>query len=293
MFAKITKLAAIVTVFAAAACSADAGQEEGYGDKLEPIAFPGHEAAAMLAFLNATTTDLAVLDSDVGLERRAAEHIILHRNGADGVYPSSDDNQFNDLEELDAVRYVGEVALEQIHAWALAHPAQAAELVEGVQFTSEQAAAVIWGVNHASITELDETVGLSRQAADGLVANAPYASISEMGVIAYVGPAALTALRTHAVVWAAEQGAGEGPSHAGTYEGVSFDESTAQIALSIANTATVEQLTGAGMYVAGANAIVGGRPHATLGHVAETSGVGQATMRALHDYAASGDFASE
>jgi DNA uptake protein ComE-like DNA-binding protein len=290
MFTKLFKLAGIVTVAAAAvACSADAGQDEGYGDKLEPIAIPAHEAELMLAFVNDTSTDLALLDTEVRLERRAAEHILGHRNGADGVYPSADDNLFDSLEELDAVRYVGDTALAQIHDWAVAHPAQAPELVEGVQFTSEQAAAVIWGVSSATVSELDETVGLSRQAAENLVAGAPYASVTAMGEIAYVGPAALESLRAYAVVWAAEQGAGEGPSQAGTYDGVTFDEATADVALSIANTATIEQLTAAGMYSSGANAIVNARPHATLGHVADTSGVGEATMRALHDYAASGE----
>ena len=187
--------------------------------------------------------------------------------------------------------YVGTSALNKLHDYAMAQTASQAELVEGVQFTAEQSDAVIWGVNTATVDELRNDVSLIRTAAENLVAGAPYASVSEMGEVAYVGPAALGALRTHAVVWSWEMGQG-GVSQAGTYDGVSFDESAAQTALSIANTASYLQLTQVGgIFPGGANAIVAGRPYVTLAAVADTYGVGPASMRSLHDYAISGEFA--
>ncbi|MBK7583303.1 MAG: hypothetical protein IPI67_24315 [Myxococcales bacterium] len=54
---------------------------------------------------------------------------------------------------------MGESALRKLRDWAVAHPAAQAELVEGVQFSSEQASAVVWGLNHASLPELDIELG--------------------------------------------------------------------------------------------------------------------------------------
>lgn len=293
MFTKLTKLTSLIALASAiAACSADAGTGDDFGGgaKLEPVTMPEHEAALVVQFVNDPATTVDLLDTDVGIDRRAAQNIIAHRNGPDGVYPSADDDPFDDLEELDAIPYVGEWAMAEIHDWAITHPPAQAEHVEGVQFTSHEAAAVIWGVNHASLPELDDEVGLVRQAAENLIANAPYASVTEMGAVPYVGAAALTALRNHALVWSAEMGQGGEVSQAGTYDGVSFDQQTAEIALSIANTASYEQLTGNGVNSSGAHAIVDSRPHSTLAHVADSYGVGPATMRSLHDYASSGQF---
>jgi DNA uptake protein ComE-like DNA-binding protein len=169
-------------------------------------------------------------------------------------------------------------------------PGTTATVVEGVEFSAEQVVAVVWGVNHASLTELENDVGLSNQASDNLVASAPYASMEEIAYVAYVGPAMLGHLRDHAEVWGAELD-GQAPSLAGSYDGVSFDEATAGVALEIANTASYEDLTNdGGIYGGGAEAIVGARPFDSLARVSDTYGVGPATMQSLHDYAASGTF---
>lgn len=294
MFARFVKTFGMLTLAAASvACASEAGapQQEGVGGSFDPITLPSHEIDLVVQFVNSPSTTLEVLDVDVALDSRAAEHIIRHRNGADGIYPSTDDNRFDSLEELDGVPYVGESALRALRDWAVAHPPVQAELVEGVQFSPEQVTAVVWGVNHASLTELDDEVGLLRQAAENLIASAPYASVTEIGAVSGVGPAALTSLRNHAVLWSAEMNAGT-TSQAGTFDGVTFDDSTASIALSIANTATLAQLTGeGGLPSVGANAVIAGRPFSALAAVSETYGVGKATMQALHDYASSGQFA--
>lgn len=69
------------------------------------------EVAGVLALANTAT--LEVLDLDAGLDARAARNIVAHRDGPDGL--------FDDLAELDAVPYVGPVALDKLlaHAYAL------------------------------------------------------------------------------------------------------------------------------------------------------------------------------
>jgi DNA uptake protein ComE-like DNA-binding protein len=291
MFAKFIKTACLLTLAAsAAACSSQAGSPENVGGANQPIAFPQAEKDLVVQFVNDPATDLDALDRSVGLDVRAAENILAHRAGKDGVYPSADDNRFDNLEELDAVPYVGDSALRKLRDFVVSQPAPVAELVEGVDFSAEQADAVVWGVNHATVDELRLDAGLIRPAAENLVASAPYSTVTQIGAVSQIGPAALTALRTHAPVWAAKMGQG-GTSQAGSYDGIAYDEKTASIALSIANTASYEQLTvDGGLYSGGANAIVGARPFVTLGQVSDTYGVGASTMRALHDYAASGSF---
>ncbi|MCA9592266.1 MAG: hypothetical protein KC776_03120 [Myxococcales bacterium] len=291
MFARFFKTACMLTLaVSAAACASETGSSENVAGQGQTITFPANEVDLVVQFVNDPATDLATLDESVGLDVRAAENILSHRAGADGAYPSADDNAFDNLEELDAVAYVGNSALQKLRDYVVAQPASTAELVEGVEFTAAQSDAVVWGVNTATVDELRYDVGLVRTAAENLVAGAPYASVTEIGEVAYVGPAALGALRTHAPVWSSEMGQG-GVSQAGTYDGVTFDESTAVTALAIANTATELQLTSVGhMYPGGANAVVAGRPYVTLAAVADTYGVGPSSMQSLHDYAKSGEF---
>jgi len=148
---------------------------------------------------------------------------------------------------------------------------------------------VVWGVNGADAEELDVAVALDARAAANLVAAAPYGSVTEMGPVGYVGASALERLQAHAASWwAAMQGADAGLG--GTFDSVSFDHATATIALEIANLATHEQLVAHDVWSQGASAIIGSRPYAELGQLAAVSGVGPATMQALHAYVQSGDW---
>lgn len=295
MFIRLLKTASLVSLTLLAACATDVTTEDelgGVNDNSESIEMPQHEIDLVVQFLNAPTTSIDLLDAEVGLDRRAAENLVYHRNGLDGAYPSEDDNPYDNLEEVDRVAYVGNSALLKLRDYTVAHPPAQAEIVEGVQFSSEQSAAVVWGVNHASLEELDVTVGLTSSAANGLIDNAPYTSVTEMGAVINVGPAALASLRNHAARWGAEM-AQPVVAQAGNYDGVEFDEQTAQIALSIANSATELQLTQQGnLWSGGAQTVVENRPYATLRAVSDTYGVGKTTMRQLHDYALSGQFKS-
>jgi hypothetical protein len=74
------------------------------------------EAAGVLRVANEAS--LATLKADVGLVTRTANRIIAYRAGDDAALGTGDDRQFQTLAELDAVKYVGPVALEELLAYA-------------------------------------------------------------------------------------------------------------------------------------------------------------------------------
>jgi V8-like Glu-specific endopeptidase len=67
--------------------------------------------------------------------------------------------------------------------------------VEGVRFSAAQVIKVLALVNSATVSKLDDEVGLDARAAQNLVANRPYSSLAAVGAVAYVGPVALALLR--------------------------------------------------------------------------------------------------
>jgi len=79
---------------------------------------PGQRA---LALVNSPSTTLELLDVVVGLERRAAENIIAHRDGPDAQPGTADDDRFDDLAELDAVPYVGSSTIQKLKTYATTH----------------------------------------------------------------------------------------------------------------------------------------------------------------------------
>jgi hypothetical protein len=244
------------------------------------------EAAAVLALVNYPGTTADVLDTQVGLDPRAAKAIVAHRSGRDGLSPSDDDVLFADLTELDAMTWVGDAAFEKLRTYALAHPVPADEAVEGVLFKGWQAEAVVWAVNAASFEELDAI--LDSRAATGLTSKRPFASVAAMGAVTNVGPTALTILRTHAQLWWAAKYPLPTATSTITLDGVTFDQQTAAVALEIANLASNYDLVAHGMYTTGAARLVFARPYATLAAVAAVQDVGTASMKVLHDWAASG-----
>jgi DNA uptake protein ComE-like DNA-binding protein len=270
-----------LAVFCLAGCTAELEEDEALGMSRPEIELGAEEIGQMLALVNDSGTDEALLDEAVGLDRRAAENILAHRNGPDGKLGNSDDDLFDDIAELDAVAYVGASALEAIRSYAAANPLPPSELVEGVLFDGTQAQAVVWGVNQATVDELDHVVLLDIRAAKSLVALAPFSSVTQMGPIGFVGQHALRQLRFNAARWhAAMQG-----SLAGTYDGVTFDEPTAQMAFTLANEEPWNGLVESGMWSTGATRIVDNRPYADLAEVAAVVGVGTTTMEQLHHFA--------
>lgn len=273
-------------LLAVTAC--DAGNEEPRDvGELERLAVTDTEATAILEFLNDPTTDLPLLDDDVGLDVRAASGLIETRDGVDGQFGTADDELFHDLEAVDAVPWVGASAIGKLRDFVAANPPPAGELVEGVHFNGAEAEAVVWGVSHASLSELDDTVGLASHAAASLVQGGPFDSMVEIGAVKWVGPAALEDLRDYAPVWIEELAASD---LAGTYDGIAFDAPSAVTALEIANEASYDQMLMAGMYLAGITRIIDGRPYDDLQSVADTNGVGPVTMQGLYYFSVSGNW---
>lgn len=91
------------------------GKDDAYG-----IADGTSEACAILKL--ATLGDLDLLDHGVRLNRLAAQHIVAHRQGPDGVIDTDDDGWFRDLRQLDAVKHVGRQAFTRLRDHAARHP---------------------------------------------------------------------------------------------------------------------------------------------------------------------------
>lgn len=285
--------ALVLLTLLVSACSieVDDTQTEGYGKSGSHATLGANQVALILAFVNHPGTDYDTLDQLVRLDRRAAENIIAHRDGADGVVLTGDDQPFHQLADLLAIKFVGDSALNKLNAYAASNPPPAGEIAEGVEFSGWERQAVLFGVSNGSADEL-RAAGLNATQAANLVASAPYETITAIGDVAQIGPAALGKLRSAAAgFWHQLHGSG-GKNLAGTYDGVAFDHETATVALEIANLAPLHVLTGASVHTAGAQAIVAARPHADLAAVAATSGVGTATMQGLYDFAAAGSWSA-
>jgi len=142
-----------------------------------PLIDPGSaEEVGVLAFLNDSATNFALLDVDVGLDRRAAQNLI-------------DARPFASIEEVDAVKYVGRVALARLLEWAR----------DGGWLTpadDTRARAILGLVNDSTTTFalLDVDVGLDSRAARGLVDGRPFDSLDAIDAVSYVGASALDKL---------------------------------------------------------------------------------------------------
>jgi len=242
------------------------------------------EITRVLDLANYPGVDRAALDEAAGLDTRAAKAIDEHRAGADGRFPSIDDDDFQSIEELDAVPYIGDAAFRRLATYAQAHPAPSGERHENIVFKGWQAEIVLWGANTVPIGVLNGL--LDNRAASNVIAARPIANLKALADVALIGSNALGAMRGQATTWWHAR-AQHPTSHAGTFDGVAFDEPTAALALEIANTHTREQMVAGGVYGNGASAIVGNRPYVSLAGVAGVAGVGASTMLGLHAYATS------
>lgn len=101
----------------AAGCTPSA-LEDGVDDtfladgKVDVEALGACETTAVLRLVNAS--DAEGLRLEAGLTRRAAGNVVAWRAGDDGAAGTGDDRLFGSFEELDAVPYVGPVALERL-----------------------------------------------------------------------------------------------------------------------------------------------------------------------------------
>jgi hypothetical protein len=110
------------------ACSFDVGYDGDFdpdprnasqtqGQSGIPI-YSDDEIAGLLELTN--TAGLVELDDDAAIDARAANNIIDHRAGADGILDTADDDLFDSFAELDEVRYVGPATLAKLVDYAYA-----------------------------------------------------------------------------------------------------------------------------------------------------------------------------
>ena len=85
-----------------------AGKADGGIDEGSP------EALGVLRLVNDAGETAATLKSGAGITSRVAGNIVKHRNGADGVAGTADDDRFDTLAELDAIPYVGPATLNAL-----------------------------------------------------------------------------------------------------------------------------------------------------------------------------------
>lgn len=103
---------AIPSLFLAVGCVAeDVGEEDGEDDigvdagKADGSGFSACELDKVVEDLNAGVTQDGLMAS--GLKARPARNLVNHRNGPDKAFGTADDNLFDDIDEVDAVSYVG------------------------------------------------------------------------------------------------------------------------------------------------------------------------------------------
>ena len=76
--------------------------------------FTACELREALEVVNESASTVTLLREEVGIHKQAAEGIVAHRIGPDGKEGTRDDDLFDDLAELDGVKFVGPVALETL-----------------------------------------------------------------------------------------------------------------------------------------------------------------------------------
>ncbi|TNE89646.1 MAG: hypothetical protein EP330_10795 [Deltaproteobacteria bacterium] len=124
------------------------------------------------------------------------------------------------------------------------------DTVSGVSFSDEEATNTLDFVNGATPAELDAVYGIGAAIAGNLVASRPFADLTDLDAVAYIGPSVLTSLRdeTESAWCALDDGrqsccidlacAGLGD----TRSGVDFTDAEAQAVLDWANRATTDEL---------------------------------------------------
>lgn len=190
-------------LFVLAACTTtdvQIAQQEQELSTRERLGLSEADEAAILDFLNDCATTFDLLDSVVGLDSDAADNLIEARNGPDGECGTRDDTPFLTLDELADVPQVGDRTILDILSY-IEGSADGSGTWEGVDFTAHEQEVVLEIANEASLTELDEQVGLPSDAAANLVDARPIASMGELADVPQVGESALEKLKAYVPAW--------------------------------------------------------------------------------------------
>jgi len=161
------------------------------------------EGVGLIAFINDKGTTFDLLDKTVGLDRRAAGNLVAHRDGGDRLWGTTDDDVYNTVDEIDAVRFVGPRTIDRMIEYAARNGwVPGAEdilgIYDGVAFTVEEAVATVALANELNEFELDQGLRLHSRAAESIVLAQPIATIDELARLYYVGGSALSKLKYYA-----------------------------------------------------------------------------------------------
>ncbi|MBK6518966.1 MAG: proprotein convertase P-domain-containing protein [Polyangiaceae bacterium] len=179
------------------------GAEDPTQDESDVTALPFAEgsraARAAVAFVNDPATTDARLKKAGVTTTSARAAVLSHRDGADRAPGTSDDDRYDSLTELDAIRGVGPATLEKLSAYGLARGyGDDGGLYHGVYFTEKQADRVLDLANTASIAELDAETSVDARALATIEAARPIVSMSELSSLSRVKGTALRLLRDRA-----------------------------------------------------------------------------------------------
>lgn len=166
----------------------------------ERLGLTDAEVKQILAFLNRCDTTFDLLDSVVGLDSDAAEHLVNTRDGADAECGTNDDGTYLTLDAVDAVPQVGDKTILEVLAY-LDEGADGDGTWEGVTFTAEEQVVVLEIANEASETLLDEGVGLASDEAANIVDARPIDTLGELADVAQVGESAMQKLKDYVPQW--------------------------------------------------------------------------------------------
>lgn len=187
-----------------AACDAELARHDMVEDKTERSIWDGTpEGVAVIEFLNDPNTTMELLDNEVRLDKRAAGNLIAHRDGGDREPETSDDDLYNDLIEVDDVRWVGPATIQRLVDYVLSIgvvPVGDDHLGvwDGVSFTVNEAEQTVAYVNIASFPLLDDELQLDSRAAESIIAAQPVESVEHLSELYYVGKSALSILKEEA-----------------------------------------------------------------------------------------------
>lgn len=161
------------------------------------------QSVGALRFLNDANTSLAVLDDEVPLPSHAAGNLVAHRNGADGVYGTPDDDRYDDVAEVLEVRQIGPARLKRIARYAdsagfVPHGDDLLGSYDGVPFSVNDATATVALANSATEAELDDDIGLDSRAVDSILAARTIVTVQQLSQLYFVGPSALAKLKAWA-----------------------------------------------------------------------------------------------
>ncbi len=161
------------------------------------------EGVGLIDFINDEATTFEVLDITVGLDRRAAGNLVAHRDGGDRAWGTTDDDIYNTVDEIDAVRFVGPRSIDRMVEYAskmgwVPGAEDILGIYDGVSFTVDQAEATLDLANSLTLDQLDHDLGLHARAAESIVLAQPVDTVDELSRLYYVGRSALRDLKYEA-----------------------------------------------------------------------------------------------